>query len=160
MLTLPGNRRKGGRSSLVGKGTGVQNVGANPANRYLHIHAADPEGSSCPRCWDAPAKGVEGDGSHPKGLTLWVGARGFQPRLCCPPLPRPRCVPGAEAGYVSAIWVQGREQTEMRASISCWEAFIPRTLWFPTAAPVLVLKGRVRNQMTVSRIIWEVAINS
>lgn len=47
----------------MGKGTGVQSVGARPANRYLYIHAADPEGSSCPRCWDAPAKGVEGDGS-------------------------------------------------------------------------------------------------
>lgn len=98
MLTWPGNRRKGGRSSLMGKGTGVQSVGASPANRYLYIHAADPEGSSCPRCWDAPAKGVEGDGSHRKGLTLWVGERGFQPRLCCLPLPRPRCVLGCRGG--------------------------------------------------------------
>ena len=130
--------------------------------RCLYVPAADPEGGSCPRCWEAPGKGVEGDGSHPKGLTLRVGGRGPQPSLCCRPLSRPRRALGAKMGYVSAVWVQGRQQTETRVSISCWEACMPCTLRLAMALPVLILKGRVRNQgeLTASQIIWEVAINS
>lgn len=94
----------------------------------------------------------------PSGLGRGASSQGFAAYPC----PGLAVCWGAEVGYVSAIWVQGREQTEMRVSISCWEAFIPGTLWLPTAPPVLILKGWVRNQgeTTVSRIIWEVAINS